>query len=492
MFVPQARIKLGHSRPVWCSGPRKRNLPQRKLKWYEFTRMPFLVPNLIGSILGFTILCSGAVLCYIGYNPEVAFKETEPDVSVPGNSSQFNWTTHSSIKETIPHYSPLKSLAYVGPVLMGIGFFVLIVAVVLFCEIKDKFVHKVIPKRDITTTKKSDIYDMVIEEFRKNYFRGIEVPIKPKDNVKTSLPTLYKALSVSTPAILITPEVQRKWIKDNCSKVTPKHKRRRFLSDHETWLKTSSMPNIRPKSQLNRVQRRLSRYSKLFIDKKDLQESQNQNNDETECNINKTVFERRHSRSERRKSLSEIDNAESSYSNPAFRGSPTETIELSDITTEIPNECWEEKHPVDVVVQMFPDEVDSRGITEQRCRNLIGKHVHSNLTERRKSDECGQTSACSGIPRLVGPHIVITDCMDVENESLPLHPMDSNACKIRHNSVDMSRPKLGPYRTCIGVFRSESCLHRIRSIVNKTEHGDGDNSSLDSLTLNEETMKYFE
>lgn len=491
MFVPQARIKLGHSRPVWCSGPsKKQSIPHRKLKWYEFTRMPYLIPNIVGSILGFIILCSGAVLCYIGYNPGIVLNRTVSDFSV--NSSHINLTTYPSVIESSGHYSPLKSLAYVGPVLMGFGFFVLMVAVVLYCEIKDKFVQKIIPKRDITTARKSDIYDMVIEEFRKNYFRGIEVPIKSKgkEDVKAALPTLYKALSVSTPAILITPEVQRKWLKE--TKVTPKHKRRRFLSDHETWLKTSSMPNIRPKSQLSRIQRRLSRYSKLFIDKKDLQENQNSNNDKNDTyDRHNSISERRNS--ERQNGVSGTNNSESCFSNPAYRGSPTETIQLSDITTELIHESYEKTRPADVVVHMDPNESDSRGITEQRFDNTLDEQAYTNCSKRRNSDVCGKSHMCNTIPGFESPHIVITDCMDTDVETTPLQ--SPSRCKVRHNSIghaDISRPKLGPYRTCIGVFRSESCLHRIRNIVNKTEHGDGDNSSLDSLTLNEETMKYFE
>ncbi|CAC5393695.1 unnamed protein product [Mytilus coruscus] len=466
MFVPQARIKLGNTRPSWFGGPsRKRNLPKRELKWFEFIRMPYLVPNVVGSIIGFTVLCSGALLCYIGYNPQKFF-----DISA--NSSINNSTKTSNVTTKIPvetKYTQLKSLAYVGPVLMGIGFFVLMVAVVLYCEIRDKFVQSILPSRNISNTKKGVLYDMVIDEFRKNYFRGIEVPIKKpskrSNKVASEMPTLYKALSISTPALLITPEVQRKWLNDK--KVTPKHKRKRCLSDHETWLKTSSMPNIRPKS-FKRIQRRFSKYSKYCGDKNNIPKHYHGNTDDKSAHDSETTEK----------------NSETCFSNPAFRGSPTETIELDDISTDFlldKTNISEKSRQSEVVIHIDAHETvfDGREFTERR------HSCSSNVTSSKKIEE----SAIPGIN---------DDCSVVSEIHTDRGTGAISKANKKRKSLHKSQDRLdvigkrGPYKTCIGVFRSESCLHRIRNIVNKHDRDDGDNSSLNSLTLNEEVMKFFE
>lgn len=470
MFVPQARIKLGSSQPGWFGGKSKtQRLSRQKLKWYEFVRMPCLVPNVVGCFVGFIVICSGALLCYIGYNPDKFFNNSSSFVN--RNTTTSNDTTYATITPmvTITEYTPLT---YVGPVLMGIGFFVLIVAVVLYCEIRDKFIQNIIPKRNVADLRKRVLYDMVINEFRKNYFRGIEVPLKPKrklsNKIASEMPTLYKALSISTPAILITPEVQRRWKRETA--LTPKNKRRRRMGDNETWLKTSSMPNIRPKS-FKRLQRRFSKHSKFNPVKLDITKmGLNKNNEEVIDDIE-----------------SNRDNSDTCFSNPAFRGSPPEPIELDDITTNLQTEQAEipnKSNVTHVVVHIDSDEIadDARGFTERR---------HSDISNSLSIEREVKQDKITFIPDISSQFDMIPDiyCRDGASKAFGM----SKTNKGRHKSFDHLDIGLkGPYKTCIGVFRSESCLHRIRNIVNKSDHGDGDNSSLDSLTLNDEIMKNFE
>ena len=65
-----------------------------------------------------------------------------------------------------------KSFEYVGPVLMGGGFFSLIMSCVLYCEVTDRYAS-LVPKKQDAAVKKKDVFNMVMEEFKKSYFRGI-------------------------------------------------------------------------------------------------------------------------------------------------------------------------------------------------------------------------------------------------------------------------------------------------------------------------------
>ena len=73
-------------------------------------------------------------------------------------------------------------MVYTGPVVTGVGFFGVMMALVLFCAIIDRFLMAILPiKGEIRKIKKNMLYDMIINEFRKNYFRGIEVPVKTEE-----------------------------------------------------------------------------------------------------------------------------------------------------------------------------------------------------------------------------------------------------------------------------------------------------------------------
>ena len=70
---------------------------------------------------------------------------------------------------------------------MGVGFFGVTMTVVLFCEIKDKYLMAILPtKGQVRKIKKDMLYDIIKRDFRNNYDRGIYVPIQKEERKKGS------------------------------------------------------------------------------------------------------------------------------------------------------------------------------------------------------------------------------------------------------------------------------------------------------------------
>ena len=143
---------------------------------------------------------------------------------------------------------------YTGPIIMGIGFFGVMMAVVMFCEIKDRYLMAILPtKGEIRKIKKDMLYDMIINEFRKNYFRGIEVPIKTEEQKRHGFKKWSLSLSASGSSFI---SFARRHSHDLYKFVKRKHKSKEKWenatfpkrSTPDTWMKTSSLPNIKQKS----------------------------------------------------------------------------------------------------------------------------------------------------------------------------------------------------------------------------------------------------
>ncbi|XP_060078139.1 uncharacterized protein LOC132557636 [Ylistrum balloti] len=508
MFVPRAHVYLEKpNKKSWFSGtsrPKSRQ-PKHKVNLVEYVRMPCLVPTFIGTIVGFMIICGGTFLCLMGYNPgKFLGYSTKTTNTFNSNISSTNITEPSVLVSSAPDLPNLKVLTYIGPVFMGIGFFVMMVAVVLYCEIKDKYVTHILPDRDVKQLRKDELYDMIISEFRKNYFRGIEVPLKSKTDQKENpmekkLPTLFKALSISTPALLITPEMQRKW-RDrdrNMSISVPisakQVERVRIVpiavTRRESWLKTSSLPNIRPKSAIREAMRASKKCRSQFVNNSEISKSFQENmgnltkDDTTGCD------------------------------NPAFRDSPTETIKMTEIgPTHSPDSpvFSHGTHLTKVQVHMEAshqdnmqdhNNSDARGYTLRRVSIQEGsceqEQDESDLPDAclTKDPACNSPDACSlVIDAEASPENVVIDC---DSEALLLEDhrnRELTRVKSLYNLSEgrdckLNSGQVGPYKTCIGIFRSESCLDRLRNHYVEVED---DTRSEDSLTLTDDVMKYFD
>lgn len=97
----------------------------------------------------------------LGYIPE-----TITGISDDGNTTTITMVTRDA------RYFTMKSLSYVGPILMGFGFFAIIVSCVLYCEIMDRYAV-LMPSKPDTKLKRQALMDMILGEFKKSYFRGL-------------------------------------------------------------------------------------------------------------------------------------------------------------------------------------------------------------------------------------------------------------------------------------------------------------------------------
>ena len=183
-----------------------------------------------------------------GYKPALIL----PWYTVENNTTVKETRTNSD-RKVLGEPGPLRIMVYTGPIIMGVGFFGVIMAVVLFCEIKDRYLMAILPtKSEIMKTKKDMLYDMIINEFRKNYFRGIEVPIRKEDDKKHGFKKWSLSLSGSGSSFV---SFARRHSHDLYKLVKQKHKSKEKWknatfpkrSTSDTWIKTSSLPNIKQK-----------------------------------------------------------------------------------------------------------------------------------------------------------------------------------------------------------------------------------------------------
>ncbi|OWF36055.1 uncharacterized protein LOC110442167 [Mizuhopecten yessoensis] len=509
MFVPRAHVYLERpNKKSWFSGASrpKSSQPKHKVNLVEYVRMPCLIPTFVGTIVGFMIICGGTVLCLMGYNPGkfLGYSAKTTNILNP-NISSANITEPTLLVSTAPEIPNLKVLTYIGPVFMGIGFFVMMVAVVLYCEIKDKYVTHILPDRDVKQLRKDELYDMIISEFRKNYFRGIEVPLKPKTDLKENpiekeLPTLFKALSISTPALLITPEMQRKWRdRDRVMSISVPISAKQVervrvvpiaVTRRESWLKTSSLPNIRPKGAIREAMRASKKSKSQFVNHREISKSFQEN-------------------------ISNLTTTKEGpgCDNPAFRDSPTETIKLTQIGPILSPDSpvfSHGTHLTKVQVHMEASQQDNMqdyNSADARGYTLRRDSIQEDPCEQQQdvSDSpdahipqgyrCSSPDACSVvIDADVSPEDVVIDCDSKElllgkpaKHELTRVKSLYNLSEGRDYKVDPGQ--VGPYKTCIGIFRSESCLDQLR---NHYVDVDDDASSDDSLTLTDDVMKYFD
>ena len=179
VYVTGAHVTLGdgtHKRPhSKTSGTLKRPF------YFKHTcKTPYCCRALLVIFSGLLLVCTGAIMTLTGYKPALIL----PWYTVENNTTD-NETQTNSERKVLGEPGPLRIMVYTGPIIMGVGFFGVMMAVGLFCEIKDRYLMAILPtKGEIRKTKKYMLYDMIINEFRKNYFRGIEVPIRKEDDKK--------------------------------------------------------------------------------------------------------------------------------------------------------------------------------------------------------------------------------------------------------------------------------------------------------------------
>ncbi|XP_045159603.1 uncharacterized protein LOC123524998 [Mercenaria mercenaria] len=256
VYVTRAHVTIGDAfKKEKRKGP---IVPRHVFQVSDIRRTPYCFSTFFVTVLGFAIVSGGVIMTIIGYKPSILL----PWYHSINQTSQVNETNPSAIPSVLGEPGPLRVLVYFGPILMGIGVFSMMVAIVLFCEIKDRYFNNILPKYLPGQQKRDKMYDKIIEEFRKNYFRGIEVPLRPprkRSKSRFSI-SLSRSGSIASFGRRLSHDFQKRFRKSSResqndkppTKAKPKRSTiRKHLED--TWMKTSSLPNIRHKDSIHSI-----------------------------------------------------------------------------------------------------------------------------------------------------------------------------------------------------------------------------------------------
>ncbi|KAH9508107.1 hypothetical protein Btru_054739 [Bulinus truncatus] len=258
MFVSHAKIRI-----IGLGGKsRKRRPHRRRLGVKEVVRMPCLLPTAVTVFLGLIAVAGGAGMSVIGYIPKTVKNLTESPDSANGS-----WF-HLGLSKSGSDYA-VNTCSYVGPVVMAVGLFSMIVACVFYCEILDKYAI-LVPDRRSAIYDKDELYEVIVGEMKKSYAQTLITAYSKAaersllaDNQSSSGEYQPEPAYASKPKEPLTLEQQ---IDIECEGYTPSppvpHKkysviqaRIQRLRSEDNWLKTSSLPNIRRTASIKRVGR---------------------------------------------------------------------------------------------------------------------------------------------------------------------------------------------------------------------------------------------
>ena len=138
-------------------GHRKRK--RRKMTLKQRMYLPFMWSTCLGTFLGFLVLCGGTAMCVVGYYAEY-FATTETV------STTVNGTDTVIIKDSSMQFH-IKNLTFVGPIFMGIGAFIIVVACVVVFETRDKLLDIMEEQQRTAAKKKPDFYDLIVAQMKK-------------------------------------------------------------------------------------------------------------------------------------------------------------------------------------------------------------------------------------------------------------------------------------------------------------------------------------
>jgi hypothetical protein len=255
VYVTRAHVTIGDAfKKEKRRGP---IVPRHVFQVSDIRRTPYCFSTFFVTVLGFIIVSGGVIMTIIGYKPSILL----PWYHTLNETSIVNETNPSAIPSVLGEPGPLRVLVYFGPILMGLGVFSMMVAIVLFCEIKDRYFNNILPKSIPGQQKRDKMYDKIIEEFRKNYFRGIEVPLKPprkRSKGRFSI-SLSRSGSIASFGRRLSHDFQKRFRKSSRDSthekppIKPKRSTIRKHLDSDTWMKTSSLPNIRHKDSVHSI-----------------------------------------------------------------------------------------------------------------------------------------------------------------------------------------------------------------------------------------------
>ena len=157
MFVARAGLRTLNTDGHHPFAYRRKKKQKEKFRCY----VPFMWPTCAAVSVGSIILAAGVLMCVVGYFSSE--DSTRKDRGGANDTAAWNSTETGD--------SHLGGLTFVGPVFMGFGCFIIVVACVVVCETRDKMLKLITEaeKKKQKVTTKPDFYDLVIKQFKNKH-----------------------------------------------------------------------------------------------------------------------------------------------------------------------------------------------------------------------------------------------------------------------------------------------------------------------------------
>ena len=128
----------------------RRKPPPKKEPEGDFVCLPLAWPTCLAVVIGSVVAIGGAAVCAAGFHAETL-----------STSYTYNGTQKlASVNQA--KLTALKRLTFVGPVIMGTGSFIIVVALVVMLEMRDKLIQRIKLQRLNDEPRKPDIYDTIL------------------------------------------------------------------------------------------------------------------------------------------------------------------------------------------------------------------------------------------------------------------------------------------------------------------------------------------
>ena len=131
--------------------------PKESLPLRERLYIPCMWSTCGGCFVGLVIFCGGTALVVVAYFAD----HFSSSVIIEHHHNTTVIVTNSN--STLKFF--LHALSYIGPIIMGIGAFLVIMIVVVVCETRDKVLDLMQKQRKGKDVKKNpDLYKLIMEE----------------------------------------------------------------------------------------------------------------------------------------------------------------------------------------------------------------------------------------------------------------------------------------------------------------------------------------
>ncbi len=165
MFVGHRTIQGKAKTKRLAPGVLSQNKKYRKvtLSLRQRLYIPFMWSTCGSCLVGFFILFSGTVMCMAGYFPKYFNElETVETVKIIGNTTQI---ILNDVIVNEPAISiQLRKFKYFGPMLMGLGIFIIVVTFVVVLEARDKIMEIRMEQEKSVRLMTPDFYDLIVSD----------------------------------------------------------------------------------------------------------------------------------------------------------------------------------------------------------------------------------------------------------------------------------------------------------------------------------------